>query len=56
VTVTRSNGHSTEESAAQAARFRLVIEAAWDDVPAEPLPEPEDDASAARFRLLDLDD
>jgi hypothetical protein len=41
---------------AQIRRFALVIEAAWDDIAAAPLPEPETDASIERFRLLDLDD
>lgn len=42
---------------ARAARFALVIEAAWDEVAPAPVAEvdPEDDPGVQRFRLLDLD-
>ena len=55
VTATVTQDPATEGMDAQARRFALVIEAAWDDVPAPALPEPETDASIERFRNLDLD-
>lgn len=54
-TITRSVSEPVDADDAQARRFRLVIEAAWDDIPVDTYREPEIDPSVERFRLLDLD-